>query len=184
VEIEHERELVSRAGHDPTAFRELYRHYFPRIYGYVAYRVEHPPDAEDVVADVFVKMVAGLHGFTYRGDGSLAAWLFRIARNAVGSYYRQRLSVSLDSLPDLSSSDPPPEGLLMEKEEAAAMRQLLKKLPLRRQEVIILRYYGDLRNQEIAAVLGLDEHTIASHLSRGLADLREQLQLLKRGIPE
>ena len=51
------------------------------------------------------------------------------------------------------------------------MHRMIARLPERRREIITLRFYGELRNQEIAEVLGLDVRTVASHLSRGLRDL-------------
>ena len=51
------------------------------------------------------------------------------------------------------------------------MRWLIGSLSPRRQEIVTLKFFGDLRNTEIAQVLGLDERTVASHLCRGLADL-------------
>jgi len=48
----------------------------------------------------------------------------------------------------------------------------LRALTPRRQEIVALRFFGGLRNREIAAVLDLDERTVAAHLARGLADLQ------------
>ena len=53
----------------------------------------------------------------------------------------------------------------------AHLRRLVEELPPRRREVISLKYFGGLQNREIAAVLGLDERTVASNLSRALNDL-------------
>ena len=83
-----EHTLVEQAQHSPSAFRVLYQHYVPRIYAYVAYRIGQKQDAEDVVANVFLKMVEAFDQFECRGTGSFAAWLFRIARNEVAQFYR------------------------------------------------------------------------------------------------
>jgi Sigma-70 region 2 len=66
-ELDNERALLQKIHTEPEAFRQLYRHYFPRVYAYVAYRVGRRQDAEDVVADVFIKVVEGLKRFEYRG---------------------------------------------------------------------------------------------------------------------
>ena len=52
------------------------------------------------------------------------------------------------------------------------MRRLVAALPPRRQEVIRLRFFGGLSSREIAAILDLDERTVASNLSRALVDLQ------------
>ena len=172
-----ERQLIEQARRHPDAFRALYRHYFPRVYAYAAARVGRRQDAEDVVADVFLHVVEALASFDYRGAGSFAAWIFRIAHNRVSQHYRDHgtADVALDDVGDLHSDRPPPDEALADKELAAHLRGLVRKLPPRRQEVITLKFFGGLRNTEIAAVLELDERTVASHLCRALDDLQRMV---------
>jgi RNA polymerase sigma-70 factor, ECF subfamily len=172
---DQEKSLVEAARHNPDAFRELYRHYFPRIYGYVAYRVGHVWETEDLVADIFVKVVESIRGFEYRGAGSFAAWVFRIAHNHVSQFHRERAEhFSLDDVPDIQGSDLTPDQALIRKEQFIHLRALLETLSPRRREIITLKFFGGLRNTEIAAVLSLDERTIASHLCRGIEDLGQK----------
>lgn len=170
----NEQELIEQVRDDPNAFRELYRYYFPRIYGYIAARVGQ--DAEDLVSETFLKAIEGWDGFTYRGEGALAAWLFRIAVNVVNNFYRKHpvKLITLDM--PLVSDSLPLDSTLVQQETAALLHRLVQTLPQRRQEVITLKYFGGLRNQEIAQVLHLDERTVASHLSRGLDELYEKYQ--------
>jgi RNA polymerase sigma factor (sigma-70 family) len=56
---------------------------------------------------------------------------------------------------------------------------MIAKLSPRRRDIVTLRFFGGLRNQEIAAVLKLDERSVASHLSRALEDLRRQYDIEK-----
>jgi RNA polymerase sigma factor (sigma-70 family) len=174
---EQERRYIQQAQTDPQAFVHLYDHYFPRIHAYVCYRVHSLQDAEDVIADTFFRAIRELKRFKWRNAGSFAAWLFRIAHNRVVDHYRQyeRAAVSSEpdeNLVDLASRAPLPEEVLAQQETFRQMRGLIATLSPRRQEVITLRFFGGLRNNEIADVLGLDEHTVAAHLSRGLQDLR------------
>ena len=180
-----ERQLIAQGQHQPDAFRELYRHYFPRIYAYVAYRVGGRQDAEDVVAEVFLRVVKSLGRFEYRGAGSFAAWIFRIAHNRVNQFYRKQThafeSLSLHDLPDIQSDSVSPDVQLLRKEQFARLHSLIATLSPRRQEIITLRFFGGLRNRDIAQVLGLDERTVASHLSRALADLeRKYTEMLEK----
>ncbi len=172
---EREKELLENARHDLSAFKELYAHYFPRIYAYVNYRVVRVQDAEDLVASTFLKATERLGQFEWRGDGSFAAWIFRIAHDLVVDFYRSDgkapESVSIDELPDIRSDSVLPDAAVMRKEQFAYLRQLIGTLSPRRQEIITLRFFGGLRNKEIARILGLDERTVASHLCRGLEDL-------------
>lgn len=175
----HERQLVEHARHDPRAFRLLYRRYFPHVYAYVAYRVGRVWDADDLTADIFLRVVESIAGFEYRGEGSFAAWLFRIAHNTVSQFYRQKRGVeafSLDDLPDLQSDEPTPDETLLRKERFLRLRSQIEGLSPRRQEIVTLRFFAGLRNQEIAAVLELDERTVASHLCRAIEDLQRHYQ--------
>jgi RNA polymerase sigma-70 factor (ECF subfamily) len=174
---QHERQLIQEAHTNPDAFRELYRHYFPRIYAYVAYRVGRAAEAEDLVADIFVKVVESLDTFEYRGAGSFAAWIFRIAHNHVGQFYRGRADLlSIDEVSDITSDDLSPDQTIIRKEQFIYLHSLLQTLSPRRQEIIRLKFFAELRNQEIAAVLGLDERTVASHLCRGIEDLAQRYE--------
>jgi len=178
LEPEQERMLVEGARRDPEAFRQLYNHYFPKVYAYVSYRMGRVGDAEDLVAETFLKMVEGLDGFAWRGAGSCAAWLFRIAHNLVNDFYRrgQRTeeAIPLDELPELRASTLLPEDVILQKEKFAYLRRLIGSLSPRRQEVITLKFFGGLPNKEIAALLELDERTVASHLCRGLEELHRR----------
>lgn len=173
----HEKDWVEQAKHDVKAFTHLYNHYFPRLYAYVSYRVGRAHDCEDIVADTFVRVVEGLPGFEWRHSGAFAAWLFRIARNLINDRYRQRKRQGTDEiltweeLPELEDNALLPDEVILQKEQFARLYHLVGELPGRRQEVITLKFFGELRNREIAEVLGLDERTVASHLYRGLQDL-------------
>jgi RNA polymerase sigma-70 factor (ECF subfamily) len=174
---EQERRVIQRARKDPRAFVHLYDSYFPRIHAYVRYRVPDPQDAEDLIADVFFRAIRKLGHFKWRREGSFAAWLFRIAHNLIVDYYREHRAVLLsldsgDNLPELASHTPSPEEALAQEETFQRMRALVATLSPRRQEIVTLKFFGGLRNREIARILGLDERTVASHLSRGLRDLQ------------
>lgn len=173
----NESEWVEQAKHDSKAFTQLYNHYFPRLYAYVSYRVGRTHECEDIVADTFVKVVEGLPGFEWRHSGAFTAWLFRIARNLLNDHYRQRKrhgadeALTWEELPELEDHALLPDEVILQKEQFAQLYHLIGTLPVRRQEVITLKFFGELRNREIAEVLGLDERTVASHLCRGLQDL-------------
>lgn len=169
---EQERKYIRQARTDPRAFVHLYDHYFPRIHAYVRYRVHSQQDAEDVIAEVFFKAIRGLRRFKWRNRNSFTAWLFRIARNLVVDYYRQHQQVEREL--DPKERAPSLEEVVTQQETFRRMRALITTLSPRRQEVITLRFFGGLRNKEIAGILGLDERTVAAHLSRGLQDLRDR----------
>ena len=170
-------ELLEKARLEPQAFIPIYQHFYPRVYAYVAYRVGRADDAEDIVSEVFMRVIAKLNQFEYRGEGSFSAWLFRIASNEVNRFYNRNRhgsdNVSLDLVPDIESENLPVEIMVQKKEQFVHLRHLIDRLSPRRQEIVQLKFFGELRNFEIADILGLDERTVAAHLSRALDDLRE-----------
>src|ERR1700732_823796 len=77
-----ERLLVEAAQKDPGKFGDLYDIHFERIYAFVARRMRDRDKAEDLTSEVFHKALANLKRYEWRGT-PFAAWLFRIAANAV-----------------------------------------------------------------------------------------------------
>jgi RNA polymerase sigma-70 factor (ECF subfamily) len=171
-----ESELIAMATSSPEAFRTLYSRYVTRVYRYIASRVDSVPDAEDLTAETFVKVIKGLRQFEYRGEGSFAAWIFRIALNQVTGFHRRSPPKTrpLDDFSSIPSLHPAPEEWVTQQERADRVRAMLTMLSPRRQEIVTLRFYGGLRNQEIAVVLGLNERSVAAHLSRALTDLQQR----------
>ena len=178
TDLEYEQSWVEDAQRDPPGFERLYNHYFSRVYAYVGYRVGRAHDCEDLVADIFLKVVESIGRFEWRHEGSFAAWLFRVAHNAVTDYHRrahkENEPLPLEEAPNIQAHTLLPEDGLLQKEQFARLHALLGTLTPRRQEIITLKFFGGLRNLEIAAVLGLDERTVASNLCRGLRDLHQK----------
>jgi len=179
-DIARERAWIEAAGRDPLAFERLYNRYLPRLFAYAFHRLHDKQSVEDLVADTFLKAARALAGgrFQWRAQGSFAAWLFRIAHNSISDHNLSNKQwddlATLEEIPHIEAGTPLPEELLLQKEQRAHLRRLISTLSPRRQEVITLKFFGELRNQEIAAVLGLDERTVASHLCLAIKDLHEK----------
>jgi RNA polymerase sigma-70 factor (ECF subfamily) len=119
--------------------------------------------ARDVVQEAFARALQKQDGF--RGDGSLEAWVWRIAfRVAAGSTGSHELAV--DEVPEVAFVDETRDPTL-----AVAVRDL----PPQRRMAIFLRYYGDLSYAEIGDVLGIAEGTVAATLSKARQQLSAEL---------
>lgn len=169
-----EARLVQQAQHDPTQFAPLYQAYVGRVYAYVAYRLKHQQESEDLTATIFMQVLRRLPQYDVT-RGSFSAWLFGITRHAVLDYWRRNHKSPLPDVAENVPSEISPEHQLIRAEQGDYMRRLIAQLPDRRQEVVILKFFSGLRNKEIAAVLDLDERTVASHLHRALDDLKQLL---------
>ena len=99
----------------------------------------------------------------------------RIPRTArLQTAERTEAERAIEELDEFASEAGQPEEIALQKEEFLQLYHLLGSLPRRRQEVITLKFFGGLRNQEIAQILGLGERTVAAHLCRGLEELQHK----------
>lgn len=112
----------------------------------------------------------------YRGDGSVKAWLFSIARRLCGRYteLRARRTEKLRLVHDTGRALDASE-LALERERAVRARTALAKLKPSEREAVVLRYEGELSFRELAAACGVDEAAARKRVSRALARLREDL---------
>jgi RNA polymerase sigma-70 factor (ECF subfamily) len=168
--------LAARA--DLTQFAPLYERYFPRVYGYCLRRVENAEAAEDLTSLIFTRALTSLH--EYKG-GSVPAWLFRIAHNAVANHYRSRRNhISLErSAVDLLDDREAPTERLEQAEQQQAIRSLVAALPDGEQELLALKLAGELTAEEIGVVVGKKAGAVRVELHRIIKRLRAQYE----GLP-
>jgi RNA polymerase sigma-70 factor (ECF subfamily) len=167
--IEDERVLVEAAQRDPSRFAEIYEIHFDRVYAYIARRVRDRVEAQDLTSDVFHRALAGLPGFEWRG-APFAAWLFRIAGNAVADHF-ERLGRQRDV-----PADPDPEPARIEDaERRARLHRCVDDLPADQRRVILLRFSDEKSIREIAAALGRTEGAVKQLQFRALQGLRARM---------
>lgn len=167
-----QRQLIKRAKEcDSSAFASLYEHYYEDIYHYIYYRTPTTSVAEDLTAEVFLKVLESIDSFTFRGI-PLSAWLFRIARSVVADYFRQepkQVEVPLTEgmLPPEAGADETFERELDQKQLGRALDNLTED----QREVIILKFVEGLSNSEVAQILEKSEGAIKSLQHRALNSL-------------
>lgn len=161
---------------DAEDFGTLYERYVVRIYRYLRARTSTEEDAADLTQQVFLRALDAFPA--YRAQGvPFAAWLFRIARNAVTDAYRRHHNTfPWDGLPEaLQPTDTAgPEAALLHKESLQQMGRLLMRLDTGKREMLALRFAGGLTAREIALVIGKSEAAVKKQLSRTMHDLKEQ----------
>lgn len=170
--------LVQRAKEgDKSAFVVLYERYQPPVFTYIYYRVDDLTLAEDLTAEVFVRLVAKIH--TYRASSPLLAWLYTIARNLISDHYRQaRRETPLFERTVMSTVDPTEEVHRHLRE--TELRAALKKLSEEQQQVVLLKFIERRSNAQIAALLGKTEGAVKSLQHRALETLRRILSKTNR----
>jgi RNA polymerase sigma-70 factor (ECF subfamily) len=164
--------LVAAAKADPEAFVALYDRYFDRVFGYVRMRIGDRSTSEDVTSQVFVTALTKIDGF--RGRGPFAAWLFRIARNAVRDEQRRRRAVGdADALlACLPATDPGPAEVTLARERRARLHATVAGLGRNEQHLLALRYGAGMSFEEIANSLGIAPGAARVRMHRVIEQLR------------
>ncbi|HVN28763.1 MAG TPA: sigma-70 family RNA polymerase sigma factor [Candidatus Binataceae bacterium] len=165
-----ERHLIEAAQRDPACFARLYEENFERVYAFVIRRVGDRDSAEDLTADVFHSALKNLSRFEWRG-APFAAWLFRIAANAIADRGKRASQIEALKLREIPDADPPEEDLA-EVEHRARLFKLVEKLPADQRRVITMRFAQQRSIAEIANELGRSEGAVKQLQFRGLQSLR------------
>jgi RNA polymerase sigma-70 factor (ECF subfamily) len=165
-----ERLLIEAAKRDPARFAELYSRNFRVVYAYVARRTASREEAEDITSEVFHHALANLKRFEWRG-APFAAWLIRIASNAVADRWKLQAREAADP-PVEELSDPSMEGV----ERQAALFQLVDRLPQDQRRVIVMRFAEQKSIRETAQELKRTEGAIKQLQFRALEKLRASLE--------
>jgi RNA polymerase sigma-70 factor (sigma-E family) len=157
----------------------LYAAHYTSLVRLAALLVRHSGEAEEIVQDAFVAM----HGRWRRlREPDRALWyLRRSVVNAARSAHRHHVVSDRHLLRERSRGDvyraaASAEQQALNAETRTELMQALDALPQRQREVLVLRYYSDLSEHDIAAVLGISGGTVKSHASRGLHSLRSAFE--------
>ena len=169
---------------DAGAFDEIVDAYSSRLYGFFHRMLGQREEAEDLVQEVFVRVIKGVT--EYREEGRFEAWLFRIAGNLVRDRIRREPkeptigSVGQDHADDLESRTDRQTGgageSLERREDVDRMQKCLAKLQSAEREVILMRHYGELSFAEIAEYTAAPLGTVLARAHRGLAKLRQWME--------
>lgn len=129
--------------------------------------------AEEVVQDAFVAMHTGYRRL--RDNEKALAYLRQSVVNRSRSVLRHRTVVDKNP-PKLPPDEPSAEHGAMALLERTAVIAALRELPERQREAIVLRYYADLSEAQIAAAMGISRGAVKSHTARGMSALRATLE--------
>ena len=156
-------DLVARAARgDAAALTALYAHYKRASYTLALRMLGDPAAAEDVVHDVFARLIVALRRF--RGEAPFGAWLRRMVANAAIDELRRRQWLTLEEPPTLAEL--PAAGALPERQVEAW--QLLRRLPPRARAVLVLHELEGYTHRELAELFGQSESYSKSILARAL----------------
>lgn len=160
---------------DRSARRELYTRYAPAMLAIGIRYLSDREAAEDLLHDVFVNVLTGFGKFTYRGEGSLGAWMKRVTVNAALDRIRRGRQVEtldVETLGDTIEDEAPDPSRL----PAEAIMQMVAALPQGYRTVLNMYAFDGYSHREIAERLGINEKSSSSQLSRAKALLAKMIK--------
>jgi len=159
-----------------AAFVEAYERYYTKVFAYVYSRVGNVEVTKDLTAEVFEK--AYVKGHSVREAAAYATWLFMIARNVVVGHYRQHnreingINKMRESL-WLAGGSSSPENDALRGETVSNLMKRVRNLSRRDQELLALKFEGELSYAEISRVLKMSEVNVRVSIFRALKRLRD-----------
>jgi RNA polymerase sigma-70 factor (ECF subfamily) len=159
-----------------AAFDVIVERHRRQVYQLCYRYVGNHEDAADLAQDTFIRAFKGLKGF--KGEASLATWLYRIAVNVC----LNRLALKTPRREPLEPTDrvdlraERPDAALLRDERAAQVRAAIRQLPPKQRATLILRVYHELPHEEIAGILGSSVGAAKANLFHALANLKKLLR--------
>ncbi len=177
--------LVNELNYRDSAFNEsifnnFYNEYYEKVYNYVYFKTGERDHAEDLACGIIEKVLNNLHRYQ-TSAGSLSTWIFTIARNHLIDWYRRKdrseeyfKEGEETRIPDRVAEGPEESVLRSEREET--IRELLQHLPETEREIMLLKFWGGLKNIEIADQLGLNGNSVNVMVFRTLKKMRKIIE--------
>ena len=152
---------------------QIYTDYKDKVFAYIRNHVNSQEDAEDLCADVFVKVYDKLDTFD-ESKARISTWIYSITSNTVIDFYRTN-HVHSEIPEDLSDTKSTIEDDILTQESLSSLATALKKLPQEQMDIIVLRYYKGLTLQEIAEKMQLSYGITKLRHREALGKLQEML---------
>lgn len=160
---------------DKELLGALYHTYQKEIYLYLYSLCKNAEAAEDLVQETFLKALLSLPG----SHTNMRAWLYLVARNLYYNYRKkERGKMPLESLPE--QGDPKAHALpdqIIADENRRLLYRALQELEYRKREILLMQYFGELSQREIAAILHLTPENVRVLGYRAKRELKSYLEV-------
>jgi RNA polymerase sigma factor (sigma-70 family) len=174
----------------------LFERHHAALYRFFRRLVRDDSAAEDLVQEVFVRLLKYRHG--YRSEGTFRAWLYQLARNAAFDQLEKRAvdrkrQVDLhrgdderdaagDPLDRLPAAGLPADERIERDQAAALLRRALDQLPAEKRDLLVMSRFRELRYEEIAEVFGTSVGAIKVRAHRAMKELRQRYLVLAQEV--
>ena len=177
VEVSDEALVERLRGGDAAAGETLCRRHHEPLMRYLQ-RLTGPQVAEELFQQTWLSVLDHIDRFNPAASnpGAFKAWLFRIATNKANDHWRSggRERIGKEGLRLVTEIAAPHAGHRMEADETnEKLRQALEQLPENQRQVLLLRFYSDMKFVEIAEVLGCPLNTALGRVHKAVLKLRQ-----------
>ena len=183
-----ERVLVAalREGNE-AGRRDCYEQFYRYLAAVCSRYVPTDEDVKDLLQDVFLKIFTRFDRFTYRGAGSLQAWMYQIAVNESLMFLRsnkKRWTLQIEEVEVPDDNEEYPDDPDVEDIPLHVLLEMVRKLPERYRTVFNLYVFEDRRHKDIASLLNIKETSSASNLCRAKALLAKWIKEYHKTRPD
>lgn len=168
-----------------VAFDLLVDRYQSKVYTTIFLIVKDQKIAEDLLQDVFVKVVQTLNSDRYNEEGKFQPWILRIAHNLAVDHFRKQKRYPTILMEDgsnvfnsLKFAEDSVEDKRIKEDTIELVKRLIEELPESQKEVLIMRHYLDMSFQEIADQTGVSINTALGRMRYALIHLRKKMKQL------
>jgi RNA polymerase sigma-70 factor (ECF subfamily) len=170
-------DLLREARHSSAAFRVLYDRHSPRIHAFMTRRTRDPAVAIELTAETFAQAWLSRDGYTDHGEGTIAPWLFGIARHVLAASVRrsrvERAAIDRLALGLAQTDATADESWLTGLDDDLTIA--LRELPDGQRRAIELRILADQAYEEVGRQLDISPQTARVRVHRGLTTIRRRL---------
>ena len=165
------------------AFDALLDRHQERIYNTILFMVKDSYLAEDLIQEIFIKIIDNLKQRKYNEEGKFSAWIMRIAHNLCIDYFRGKKKMPMtrgnddwDPFDFISSGEKNSEEATVNKQVLSDAKKLLSHLPDEQKEIVMMRLYYDMSFKEISDTLNISINTALGRMRYALINLRKLIE--------
>jgi RNA polymerase sigma factor (sigma-70 family) len=152
----------------------LFERYHRQLYGFLFHMTYHREGSEDLVQQVFYKMLKYRHTFT--GTGEFIHWMYSIARNTLKDTYKSKKQQvrheNVDDIAERLSGGLTPDEQLEKKQAKAELYKAMEKLSDDHREILALSRFQELKYNEVAQILDISETAAKTRVHRAVQELK------------
>lgn len=180
MDLDFENNLIERLQTEKSkdaAFNELVNLYKERLYWQIRNIVKNHDDADDVLQNTFIKVFRNISKF--KGESKLFSWLYRIATNEAISFLNsraQKMQVSNEELQDKLLANLESDVYFEGTEIQLKLQKAIAILPEKQRQVFNMRYFQELKYQEMAEILQVTESSLKSNYHHAMKKVESFLK--------